>query len=422
MTRAGARGVSTNRIALISEHASPLAILGGADAGGQNVYVGQLARHLAAMGFAVDVFTRRDSDVRPEIVEWVDGVHLINVPAGPPSYVQKEKLLAYMPEFTAYVRAFCKLKLRQYDLIHANFWMSALIAADMKQALGIPFVVTFHALGRVRRLHLGTADDSPDERFKIEDRVVAEANHIIAECPQDKEDLIQLYNADPDKITIIPCGFDPRELWPVSKPLARVALQLPREDRMVLYVGRIVRRKGVDTIIRGFARLLGGGQHLPARLVIVGGESDHPDLDVTPEIGRLQAIARNEGVGDFVTFVGRRGRDVLKYYYSAADLFLTTPCYEPFGITAVEAMACGTPVIGSNVGGIKFTVGDGKTGYLVPSDDPTALADRMAYLYSHPKLISAFRRQAITRVNDLFTWKRVGDAVAALYQEILAGT
>lgn len=421
MTRAGTRGASSERIALISEHASPLAILGGVDAGGQNVYVGQLARHLGAMGFEVDVFTRRDSDVLPETAEWVDGVHLIYVPAGPPTCVRKEKLLPYMADFTAYVRAFCKLQRRQYDLIHANFWMSALVAAELKEALGIPFVVTFHALGRVRRLHLETADESPDERFNIEDRVVAEADHIIAECPQDEEDLTRLYNADPDKITIIPCGFDPRELWPISKPVARVALQLPREDRMVLYVGRMVRRKGVDTIIRGFARLL-GDQHLSARLVIVGGESNHPDPDLTPEIGRLQAIARNEGVSDFVTFVGRRDRDVLKYYYSAADMFLTTPCYEPFGITPVEAMACGTPVIGSNVGGIKFTVDDGKTGYVVPSGDPAALAERMAYLYRHPKLMSAFQRQAITRVNDLFTWKRVGNAVAALYQEILAAS
>jgi D-inositol-3-phosphate glycosyltransferase len=416
---AAKRGAPSRRIALISEHASPLAILGGVDAGGQNVYVGQLARHLASMGFEVDVFTRRDSEVLPETAEWVNGVRIIYVPAGPPTYLRKEHLLPHMGEFTAYVRRFFRLQRRPYDLIHANFWMSALAAAEIKHAMGIPFVVTFHALGRVRRLHQREADEFPDERFEIEDRVVAEADHIIAECPQDEEDLIRLYNADPGKVTIIPCGFDPRELWPISKPLARVALQLPPDDRIILHVGRMVPRKGIDTVIRGFARLL-GDRHLSARLVVVGGESEEPDPAITPEIGRLQAIAREEGVSDLVTFVGRRGRDVLKYYYSAADIFVTTPWYEPFGITPVEAMACGTPVVGSNVGGIKFTVRDGETGYLVPPDEPAALAERMAHLYRHPKLMSVFRRQAITRVNDLFTWERVGNAVAALYQEVLA--
>jgi D-inositol-3-phosphate glycosyltransferase len=409
----------TRRIALISEHASPLGILGGIDSGGQNVYVGQVAKHLAAAGYEIDIFTRRDSERLPETAEWLTGVRIVHVPAGPATYVRKEDLLPFMGEFTTFVLRFCRRQRRPYDLVHANFFMSGLVAAEIKRELGIPFVITFHALGRVRRLHQREADAFPESRLEIEDRVVCEADHIIAECPQDEEDLIRLYNADPARITIVPCGFDPTEFSPISKALARVILGFAPEERIILQAGRMVPRKGVDTVIRGFRRLRREHQ-VSARLLIVGGECDDPDPRCTPEIGRLQEIARTEGVEDAVTFVGRRGHEQLKYYYSAADIFLTVPWYEPFGITPVEAMACGTPVVGANVGGIKFTVRDGETGYLVPPNDPAALAERIAHLYQHPKLLSVFRRQAIHRVNDLFTWRRVVDAVAIVYEDVLA--
>ncbi|MDQ3871703.1 MAG: glycosyltransferase, partial [Chloroflexota bacterium] len=231
--------------------------------------------------------------------------------------------------------------------------------------------------------------------------------------------LIRLYNADPAKVTIVPCGFDRTEFWPMSKALVRVPLGLAPDERVVLQLGRIVPRKGIDNAIRGFARLQ-RDHCVAAKLLVVGGESEQPDPAATPELARLQKIATREGVADQVVFVGRRGRDTLKYYYSAADVFVTTPTYEPFGITPLEAMACGTPVVGSNVGGIKFTVRDGETGYLVPPDDPDALAERLAHLFRHPKLLSVFRRQAIRRTNDLFTWQKVTGAVAALYESVLA--
>jgi D-inositol-3-phosphate glycosyltransferase len=405
------------RIAMISEHASPLAMLGGVDAGGQNVYVGQLARHLGALGYEVDVLTRRDSALLPETAEWTTGVRIVHVPAGPPAFVRKEDLLGHMDEFTTHAVRWCRR--RKYDLVHANFWMSGLVAAELKRTLGIPFVVTFHALGRVRRAFQGTADQFPDRRFDIEERIVMEADHVIAECPQEEEDLIQYYNADPAKVTIVPGGFDPTELWPISKALARISLGLLPDEPVILQLGRMVPRKGVDTAIRGFARLR-RDHGVEARMLIVGGESDDADPVVTPEIGRLQGIATEEGVRDAVTFVGRRGREALKYYYSAADLFVTTPWYEPFGITPVEAMACGTPVIGANVGGIKFSVRDGETGYLVAPDDAATLGKRMAHLYRHPRLMTLFRRQAIKRANDLFTWERVANGVAAVYEGVLS--
>ena len=409
----------TRQIALISEHASPLSVLGGVDCGGQNLYVGQIAKSLAAAGYDVDIFTRRDSEILPETAEWVNGVRIIHVPAGPPSFVRKEDLLPYMKSFTEYMLKFCRCQRKAYDLIHANFWMSGLVAADLKKQLGTPFVITFHALGRVRRQFQRQADEFPDVRFDIEDRIVAEADHIIAEAPQDEEDLIRLYNADPANITMIPCGFDPTELWPISKALARISLGLTPDERVILHLGRMVPRKGTETVIEAFARLR-HKHHVEARLLIVGGDSDDPDPQATPELARLQRIADAEGVADRVTFVGRRGRETLKYYYSAADVFVTTPWYEPFGITPLEAMACGTPVVGSNVGGIKFTVRDGETGYLVAPKDPDALADKIAHLYANPKLLSVFSRQAIQRVNDLFTWTTVTKGLSALYEQVLS--
>ncbi len=408
----------TKSIALISEHASPLGSFGGADSGGQNVYVGQLAKHLAGLGYKVDVFTRRDNSDLPTIIQWMDNVRIINVPAGPPIYVRKEDMLPYMEEFTAYVLNFCQYTEQNYDLIHANFWMSAMVAAEIKRVLGTPFVVTFHALGRVRRFYQGDADEFPDERFTIEDRIVAEADYIIAECPQDEEDLLRLYHAKKEKITIIPCGFDAAEFWQVDQTTARTMLGLPTDERIILQLGRLVPRKGVDTVIRAFGRLV--KQKLAARLLIVGGESEEPDPRLTPEISRLQNIAIEEGVESQVTFVGRRYRDVLKYYYSAADVFVTTPWYEPFGITPLEAMACGTPVIGSNVGGVKFTVKDGETGFLVPPNNADAIAERITYLYQNPEVRDRLSSQAIQRANHLFTWQQVTNAIASLYEEVLS--
>jgi phosphoheptose isomerase len=398
-----------------------LATLGGVDGGGQNVYVGEVAKNLAALGYEVDIFTRRDSNILPEAAEWVNGVRIIHVPAGPPDYVRKEDLLPFMAEFTAFILKFCQREDNTYDLIHANFWMSGLVAAELKQVVGIPFVVTFHALGRVRRFHQGEADEFPTERFAIEQRIIADADRIIAECPQEQEDLIRFYNADSAKIAIVPGGFDPGQFWPIGKALARVALGLSPDERLILQLGRMVPRKGVDTVIRGFA-LLFNQYSIPAKLTIVGGESDEPNPVITPEIGRLQAIAQEEGVSDRITFVGRRGREALKLYYSAADIFITTPWYEPFGITPVESMACGTPVIGANVGGIKFTVRDGETGYLVPPKNPDAIAERIAHLYQHPELLNLFRQQAIQRASQLFTWQKVTTAIADLYEEVLART
>ena len=345
-------------------------------------------------------------------------MRVIHVPAGPAAPVSKEQLLPFMNQFTDFTLRYLRRRKHTYDLVHANFFMSALVATEIKRALGIPFVVTFHALGRVRRLHQGGADSFPNERLVIEDRAVTEADRIIAECPQDKQDLVKLYEADPWKIATIPCGYSATEFSPISKLEARAELGLPAEGPIILQLGRMVPRKGVDNVIRGLGclRRLHG---ISARLLVVGGDSREPDPVATPEIGRLRAIVSAEGLEDVVTFVGSRGRSELRAYYGAADVFVSTPWYEPFGITPVEAMACGTPVVGSAVGGIKSTVVHGRTGYLVQPDDPAGLADRLADLLLNPTRARAFGRRAVRHANALYTWRGVSRSILNLYDEVL---
>jgi D-inositol-3-phosphate glycosyltransferase len=406
----------TKRIAFISEHASPLAILGGIDNGGQNVYVAELSKELAHKGYQVDVFTRKDITTLNEVVNWLPGVRVINIKAGPEVFVEKEKLLPYMNEFTFNMLRFIRQYKIKYEIIHANFFMSALVASNIKREINIPYVVTFHALGLVRLAHQKEMDKFPPERFDIERMIVNDADQLIAECPQDKEDLVQHYCANPDKITIVPCGFNPDEFKVIDKTVARKKLHLNKDEHILLQLGRMVPRKGVDNVIRSLSKMTGSLQNI--RLLVVGGESDTPDEKLTPEIGRLKKIAKEENVAGHVTFTGRKRRDVLKYFYAAADIFITTPWYEPFGITPLEAMACGTPVIGSNVGGIKYSINDGVTGFLVPPHDPLALAQKTEQLIHDPRLLSNMKKNAVKHVNKYFTWKNVANSISNLYDKI----
>lgn len=405
------------RIAIISEHASPLVIPGSVDAGGQNVYVGELARELAKKGCKVDIFTRREHPHVPRCVAWRERIRIVHVDAGPAACIEKEQLLPFMPAFRDDMLQFIGQEKLRYDVVHANFFMSAWVAMELKAQLNIPFVVTFHALGHVRRVHQGERDRFPAERLQIETDAAAAADKVIAECPQDREDLIRYYAAAPEKISLIPCGVDTEEFYPVDRKLARMRLNLPAEGPVLLQLGRMVPRKGVDNVVRSLALL----KAFPdAALLVVGGPAE--DCGQTPdaEILRLQQLAKELGVRRQVTFVGQKKRDELKYYYSAADIFITTPWYEPFGITPLEAMACGTPVVGSDVGGIKYSVRNGKTGLLVPPNDPAALAAVVGQLLNNPAMRSEMAANAVKRVKAAFTWKMVAEKTIAVYREVMA--
>jgi D-inositol-3-phosphate glycosyltransferase len=403
------------RVLMISEHASPLGVLGGIDSGGQNVYVAKLSQQLAAQGIEVDIVTRREDEEVSSTICMSPHVRLIHVPAGPARPIRKEELLPFMSEFADYCGALCRT--RRYDLIHANFFMSGLVGLILKERFGLPLVVTFHALGKVRRMHQGDVDDFPSQRLDIEGTLVRAADGIIAECPQDREDLVKLYGADRRTIWVIPCGYDPLELEPLPKQISRAHLNIPAAPFVVLLLGRLVPRKGIDNAIKGFA-LFVREQTANAYLLVVGGDHDAPDPAQSPELARLMMCAERAEVQERVVFVGRKPRDQLKYYYSAADVFVSTPWYEPFGITPVEAMACATPVIGAHVGGIKSTVIDGETGLLVAPKDPPSLARALGILHTDPALRRFMGERGRMRAAARYTWAVVASAVTDLYGDV----
>lgn len=405
------------RIAIVSEHASPLAQLGGVDSGGQNVYVANVARELARQGHCVDVFTRLDNPYLPAQMEWDENVRLVHVPAGPPRALPKERMLPYMDEFADFLLTYVQDQRAHYDVIHANFFMSAMAALPLARRTNTPLAITFHALGKVRRLHQAQHDHFSDRRFSIEEQVVREADCIIAECPQDRRDLIELYNADPDRISMVPCGYDPDELEPLEMQTARRMLGWEADTFYLLQLGRMVPRKGIDNVIRALARLR-HSSGVNARLCVVGGQLSGGLASDTEEYQRLVGVAHEENVSDYVQFTGCRDRDVLSRYYSAANVFVTTPWYEPFGITPVEAMACRRPVVGAATGGIKYTVIDGKTGYLVPPKDPEALAERLGILAHNPLLAEQMGRAGAIRALKMFTWSKVGADLAAIFERL----
>jgi len=407
------------RVALISEHASPLAQQGGIDAGGQNVYVAHVAAALARRGHHVDVLTRRDSRALPTAVDMRPGVRVLHIDAGPPEFVPKEQLLPHMRAFGTAALRLMRRSLR-HDAVHANFFMSGLVGLRLQRQLNLPLVQTFHALGAVRRLHQKEANRFPPERIELESRIAREADCVVAECPQDAADLIEHCGASPDRIAQVPCGVDLDEFGPGDKLQARRKLHLPEDEFIVLQLGRLVPRKGVDNVIRAVAAMQRMPERRAFRLLIVGGESTVPDETRTPEIGRLRRIAQEAGVDARVTFVGRRDRDQLRDYYRAADVFVTTPWYEPFGITPLEAMACATPVIGAAVGGIQHTVVDGLTGYLVPAQDPETLALRLDDLRRHPEIGRLMGRAGLLRVQREFTWDSVAFRLAGIYAQVAA--
>jgi D-inositol-3-phosphate glycosyltransferase len=268
----------------------------------------------------------------------------------------------------------------QYDLIHGNFWMSGWVASQLRQRLHIPAVQIFHATGRTKRRHQKKVDSSPGDRIKTEMDVIRNVDRLIAQCPAERAELVDDYHADPARVVIIPSAVNTQVFRPVPRDEARRRIGLDEAGKVIVYIGRMLPRKDIRNVVRALALLFqqdDGSLDSPAsslKFMVVGGETVEPDPVATPEIGELQRLAGELGVLGHIRFVGKRQSNEIRDYYSAGDVEVTTPWYEPFGLTPLEAMACARPVIGSAVGGITFTIKDGETGLLVPARDPAALA------------------------------------------------
>jgi type III pantothenate kinase len=391
------------KIAMVSEHASPLAALGGVDAGGQNVHVAALACTIARCGAEVVVHTRRDSEELPRHVGLAPGVEVDHVEAGPPRPIPKDELLPYMDAFAQQLQECWRTE--RPDVVHAHFWMSGYAALRAAARLGIPVVQTFHALGVVKRRYQGPRDTSPAERIEVERDIVRRADRIIATCTDEVFELIRL-GAGNHELTVIPCGVDLKLFRPTGPREPR-----PGGLRRLVYVGRLVERKGVGNVISALPSV-------PATELIVVGGPDRSELERDREAHRLLSLARDHGVAERVHLRGRLERPDLPPLLRSADVLVSVPWYEPFGITPLEAMACGVPVVASAVGGLIDTVVDGRTGVHVPPRDPERLAAELAALLDDPKRMVAYGRAGVQRVRRLYDWNRIAAATLDVYARL----
>lgn len=406
------------RIAMVSEHASPLAVLGGVDAGGQNVHVAELSGALADRGHEVTVYTRRDDPSRPVRVVLRPGVEVVHVDAGPARAVSKDELFPYMGTFASVLAA--EWFVDRPDVVHAHFWMSghaALEAVAQVQARTggsrIPVAQTFHALGVVKRRHQGAADTSPAEREWIEPAVGRSVDQVVATCSDEAFELKAL-GVPLHRISVVPCGVDTSLFTPDG----------PAEERTrrvrILSASRLVRRKGVGTTIAALAQLVDAGRDV--ELVVVGGAGvAGADLPDDPEYQRLDALARSLGVRDHVTFRGQLGQHDMPAVYRSADVVVCAPWYEPFGIVPLEAMACGRPVVASSVGGLIDTVVEDATGLHVPPRDEDAVAAAVGALLDDPARRDQYGRAGRERAEARYTWQKVAADSERVYERLLAG-
>jgi glycosyltransferase involved in cell wall biosynthesis len=391
------------RIALVSGHASPLAALDGVDVGGQNVHVAALATELGAAGHRVTVYTRRDDPTRPVRVPLAPGVVVEHVRAGPLRPIPKDELVPYMDAFGDHLA--WRWKESPPDVAHAHFWMSGLAVRHAVRSVSVPTVLTYHALGSVKRRHQGERDTSPPSRVPAEANLGRGTDAIIATSAEEVTELRGL-GVPPSLISVVPCGVDPHRFHPDGPKAARGSAPL------LLGVGRLVPRKGFDTVIRALPLLP------DAELVIAGGPQVG-ELPDDPEAARLQKVAWDCGVVDRVTLLGGLPGEEVPPLMRAADAVVCVPWYEPFGMVAVEAMACGAPVVASVVGGQLDTVMDGVTGIHVAPHATAELAARLDRLIRDPALRRRLGRRATRRARARYAWPRIAEETVNVYRQTL---
>jgi len=410
------------KISMVSEHASPLAALGGVDAGGQNVHVAALSEALARRGHTVTVYTRRDAGDLPATVAVGPRLDVVHVDAGPARHVPKDGLLPFMGEFAEGIAK--DWGERPPDVVHGHFWMSGLAAVDAVRRISAgssgpgagnctAVVQTFHALGTVKRRHQGSGDTSPPERRWLEPGVGRSVDRIIATCSDEVFELKSM-GIDTGKVSIAPCGVDLALFSADGPPEPR------RRTHRILSVGRLVPRKGVDLVIRSLPLLSEAGFD-DVELLIVGGGAESGVLPSDPEVRRLLALARGLGVADRVTLQGQVPRGAMPGVFRSADAVVCTPWYEPFGIVPLEAMACGVPVVAAAVGGLQDTVLHRCTGLHVPPRDPEAIASALALLLGRPELRAELGAAGQERARTRYSWDRVAAETEKAYQLAIAG-
>lgn len=409
------------RVAMLSVHTCPLAALGGKETGGMNVYVRDLSRELGRRGLSVDVFTRSQHPDLPRVGELGPNARVIHLKAGPEAPYDTNSIYDYRSEFTRNLKRFVEEEDIAYHLIHSHYWLSGAVALQLQRQWRIPIMHMFHTLGKLKnQVARSRSEMETPRRVATERRIMDLADRLVAANPLEKAQMTWLYGAHPAKIEVIPCGVDLELFRPIPEAEAKAHLEMPDQHRMVLFVGRIEPLKGIDVLIEAMALVVQQTDHLREEicLCIIGGDPDANADEMDREMSRLQAMRERLGIADVVTFLGRREQDKLPYHYSAADVCVVPSHYESFGMVALEAMACGTPVIASKVGGLTFTVKDGHTGFLVPNDDPRALAEKLRLLLTNERLRRRMGEQA-SRLAKRYGWSVVAGQIVATYRDLV---
>ncbi len=407
------------RIAMLSVHTCPLATLGGKETGGMNVYVRDLSRELARRGHHVDVYTRLQDPTLTRISHGLGrGARVIRLPAGPERPYDKHRVYDHLPQFVEGLLAQAASDGLRYDVLHSHYWLSGAVAQELRRRWGAPIVHMFHTLGKMKNAVARRPEERETERrIAVETDLVHGADALVAATPAEREHLVGLYAADPARIRVISPGVDTERFHPIPPAYAKERIGLCPERRSILFVGRIEPLKGIDNLLRAIALVVDRQPKVRARLCvpIVGGDPDRIHED--DEMVRLHDLREELGVADVVMFLGAKDQDLLQYYYSAAEMVVMPSDYESFGMVALEAMACGTPVIASDVGGLAFLVKDGRTGYRVPARDPEALAARITRLLTDEGLRRRIGHRAACWAES-YAWPRIADRIEGVYGEI----
>lgn len=413
------------RIAMLSYHTCPLATLGGKDTGGMNVYVRDLTRELGRRGVGVDVFTRSQDEHVPHVLHDLGyGNRIVHIPAGAEVPLQKTELLEHLDTFVENILQFTFSKQLNYDLLHSHYWLSGIAGLELRERWGTPLIQMFHTLALMKnRVARDDEPGEPPDRVQGERRLLREADRVVAATQAELAQIQWLYQTGTENVVVIPPGVDTAHFYPIAIDEAREFMSMDDQTRMILYVGRIESLKGIDTLIKAMAKLQDEGflAVKPVCVAIIGGEAGTSDEAISVEMARLQAIRLETGLDDIVKFLGKRDQDTLQYYYSAAEMVVVPSHYESFGLVALEAMACGTPVVASETGGLAFLVRDGETGFHVPAGNVEALADRIKELLTDEVLRLRMGKAAAAYARR-YDWSLITDQVLDLYGTLVPRT
>jgi D-inositol-3-phosphate glycosyltransferase len=403
------------RIALISVHGDPAIEIGKEEAGGQNVYVRNVGEALAKLGWQVDMFTRKVSEQQQNIVELSANCRTIRLTAGPVEFVPRDELLPYMPEFFENLLKFQAENHIKYKLVHSNYWHSSWIGMQLQKIQGTQQIHTYHSLGAVK---YNTIDNIPlmaSQRLAVEKEVLETAQTIVATSPQEQQHMRSLVSSQ-GKIEIIPCGTDIHRFGSIDRQAARLNLGIAPETKLVFYVGRFDPRKGIETLVRAVNESqFRGDKNL--KLIIGGGST--PGNSDGMERDRIEKIINELGMNEFTILPGRLSQEILPTYYAAADVCVVPSHYEPFGLVAIEAMASGTPVVASDVGGLQFTVVPEVTGLLAPPKDVATFSAAIDRILANPQWRDELGNAGRKRVESKFSWDGVASQLSQLYTQVL---